>query len=266
MENTNTEIKSETLPTMLRESVFYPCCYTDGAPIKHLDTHFSCFIYADYAVERNKIETIVNRPGLSGYTLDSTVEIPAETLFGVDWYTFMQQNRDCLRKVRDEWKAPYALHFHFVRKAGAPKLCKPAIDFIYIKAEAIAAYRGLYHRLGIAPACVTYIQPGAGLGGGNYGDFPAHFDRALRMEAGPPRYLLLDEVTAYGGAYMPLIAEYNLLAHWRYRPEGFDSGYLYFGEYVKDQPVARRTDSVELHGENNGLSGKFCNHRLPEGF
>jgi hypothetical protein len=233
MENTatNTALTAETLPAILRESVFYPACRVDGAPVKHLDTHFSRFIYADYAVERKTIETEVKRRGLSGYTLDSAVEITAETLFGVDWHTFMRQNWDCLRMVRYEWKDPYALHFRFLRKAGAPKLCKPAIDFIYIKAEAIAAYRGLYHRLGIAPSCVAYIQPGAGLGGGNYHDFPAHFEGALRGEAGPPRYLLLDSVTAYGGAYMPLIAEYNLLAHWHYRPEGFDTGYLYFGEY-----------------------------------
>jgi len=197
----------------------------DGAPIRFCSVRFHNFVYADYSVERSVLEATLASPGLRGYQIAESMEIPAVDLFGVEWPEFMTMHSELIRRVHFPHENPYAHFIRFERKEGFHQTHGPAdIHLLFIKAEAIATYRSLFVRQKIAPACVAYIRSGIGFGG-NYSEFPDKLMKELCRPPGPPSYLLYDHFCSPGtGDYMPLVEDYTILV------QGFGSGALRFAE------------------------------------
>jgi hypothetical protein len=133
----------ENLELFLENSVYYPACAFDGTPIKCLGKLFSNYVYTDYNSKYSDLENNINN-GLLGYKLENSSKISAEELFGINWETFVDENRDIYRNLHFEWENPFAKIYSFKRHIRFHDTHgKENIELLYIKAEGISTYKFL---------------------------------------------------------------------------------------------------------------------------
>ena len=224
------------IDNFLRECVYYPCSGRSGAPINFLGKHkrFQRFFYADYYVDRDRLEQSVTGTGLNGYQLSAVDELSPETVFGMSWKSLEQQHARTLSKVIFTWRDPYVLLHRFERADGFGDEHGPMVlELMYARFEGVATYLSAFCQRRIAPKCLVHICSGMGFGG-NFSGYPKALSQALRANpAGLPAFMLHDRAASQSkcGDYLDLTSQYEMV-----RKFDYENSFLTFGRLI---PISR---------------------------
>lgn len=158
------------LKYLLSQSCYYPCCCFDGRPVQFLAGWIHSFIYADYGVNEDELDTEITRNGFRGYEVLVQRDLNQADLTPRGWNPVFRPHWDkeeYTRRVSWWAKPPFGKWYIFQRKDGFGDGHGPErFSWIYLCAEACATYQALYLSRGIAPHVLCLIQPGDGFGGG----------------------------------------------------------------------------------------------------
>ena len=183
------------LKSLLRDSLYYPSCDIDGELIRYCNRHFDqleicSFVYADYAAGRERL--MENIDTFRGYHLLATRELgPADV--GADKHLEIPKgiNFDDYGRYRDHWQ-PFGQWAIYERDGDYGSDHGPIrFSLLYLGAEGVAAYYGLYINNKIIPKGLAIIQPGHGFGL-NWTDFTdpdGPMTKALFMGKSLPEYI-----------------------------------------------------------------------------
>lgn len=184
---------------MLKESLYYPACGTDGRPIQYLGGYCNSFVYADYGYPSGKITELLTADGaFFGYRLRSSRILDSgELAISQAWEMIDLDVRidGDPRRYRDRQVKPYAFWTIFERLPDFPDDHGPDVfSLLYLAEDGVPAFQALYHSNGVAPSVVAIIQPGEGFGWNwtHFHDAKQVFCRlVMASPLGGPRYLLL---------------------------------------------------------------------------
>jgi len=229
----------------LREAVYYPCSGTDGAPVKFTGKRFTKFLYADYAVTKERLLHECQHQGFRGYQASDVADIDVQSVFGGDWSDIAHQHQDILQRLLTPWipETAYLIAVKFTRLDTFPEEHgPPSLALWFARCEAIATFRSVFTRRGIAPKCLAYIRSGIGFGG-NFTQFPRALERTVAGNpAGLPQYMLSDHIgrNPRWGDYCQLVEAYHALERWDYRTEHYGHSNLTLGKRIRGhEPMFR---------------------------
>lgn len=178
---------------MLRESVFYPCSGLHGLPVEVLGHRSQTFVYADYAIDPERLEGQCRGPGFRGYDLDELEFLPWNSLFERPWATVKRHLDLMAGRHGVAVPEPFIAFSSWRRQEDVSDDHGPArFTLWFIRLEAVTAYRELYVQRRVAPSCLVDICPGLAFGG-NYPEYRRALSDALfANRAGLPGHLLHD--------------------------------------------------------------------------
>ncbi len=201
---TREDILDKRIPMkeLLKDSVYYPACYSDGRPIKYCNTIWrklgvNSFVYCDFAMSEDK--AIHQLGTINGYHILAHRSLAKNEYIPEGWRLELTgRNRHgysdtFLGNARDF--PPYAHWAVFERNPGKGILHGPErISLLYVGGEGLAAFQQLYCHNHIAPKMLCFIQCWGGFAG-NWTDFTdpdAAFAATLRHhpECTPERVCL----------------------------------------------------------------------------
>lgn len=151
---------------LLKDSVYYPACGTDGRPIKYCNTIWrhldvNSFVYCDFDISEEKF--LKDMHNLHGYHVLAHRNISKEEYIPQDWslelpgtdahkytYTFLGLTTDFL---------PFAHWVVYERNENKGALHGPErLSLLYIGGEGLATFQQLYVSRHIAPKMLCFIQ------------------------------------------------------------------------------------------------------------
>lgn len=197
------------LNSILRDSAFYPGSWLDFDPIFQVGSRFPSFVYADYSVPKEAISDALRQ--LHGYQVMLMREVSMEELD-----LSPDINQEFVGYVTSEVVPPYAIWAILEARpdANLGEVGPTRFSLLFVGAEAVAVYQGLYIKNKRAPSVIALIQVGV-----EWTDFSdpaqAMAMAVLGNPAGQPEYLL-------GGGIGP--AEYYLQPCWPIYSESVWSG------------------------------------------
>jgi hypothetical protein len=192
------------LKEILKDSFYYPSSGLDGNPIKSLTGNVYSFIYVDYGVTKQKLDSAIEDGGFKGYRLLMSREVAEEELFPDGKASLeLSRNDGDPQKYRSWMKAPFIKWMIFEHNNdddldnndGAESRVEK-FSLLYIGAEGVSTFNSLYLSNQLSPLAVAVIQPGHGFGGNwtNYTDTNQVFYKTVfNNPNGIPKYLM------YGG-------------------------------------------------------------------
>ncbi len=180
---------------LLRDSVFYPASGLDSDPMQLLGHHFWSFVYADYGFTPESIQAVLSADKFAGYKILRRRSVIEDEIPLAGWNSesagYLEGGN--IREAREKATPPFAEWALLERNYG-PEKPPELMSFLFVGADGVTLFQRLYHKNGVAPACVAIIQPGDGMGDQNWTDFrnpTAYLARAvLSNPAGSPRFLL----------------------------------------------------------------------------
>lgn len=194
------------LEEILKDSLFYPACGYDGGVIKYCNTlgrdlNINSYVYCDYHVKEetvcNKIETEILGYHVFAHKILAEEELPLTQLKSPSLsFTVDDQIRymDNIKGV-----TPYCHWFVLLRDGDYDESHGPLrFSLLFICAEGVAAYAGLYNANEVAPKAVAIIQPGHGFGR-NWTDFTNENDYLARIMKQNP--VKMPDYIFYGGLW-----------------------------------------------------------------
>lgn len=218
---TKTDIETGRLPidNLLRGSLYYPACGTDGSPIKYFNERYGeygidSYVFADYMMSaellsqqedtfrhyhifasRDLCEQDLVEPGTNFMAYANVLSLEEQKNF----------NKIVLGMYKDRIN-PFGRWIVYERNDDAPAECGPErFSLLYIGGEGVATYAALYRCRDIAPRVLAIIRPGTGWGG-NYTAFDNPECALMKLINGgsaKPEYLLEDnnELTVFNNSY-----------------------------------------------------------------
>ena len=187
-----------SLKEILSDSLYYPSSGLDGDPIKYLSGNIHSFVYVDYGIGSDELETELNNPGFNGYHQILSRKITEKELTPNGWQSSSPARHDGdPQRYRDFMKKPFATWSVFQRDDGLDnEHGAERFSLLYLCADGVAAYQALYLSNRCFPPGIAIIQPGYSMGD-NWTDFTdpskSLATTILKNPAGKPRFLL------YGG-------------------------------------------------------------------
>lgn len=218
-----------SLRSLLKDSLFYPSCDIDGELIRYCNMHFDqlgicSFVYADYAAGRERL--IENIDTFRGYHLLATRELgPADV--GADKNLQRPEGIgiDDYGRYQDHWQ-PFGQWAVYERDGDyGPDHGPIRFSLLYLGAEGVAAYSGLYLNNRITPKGLAIIQPGHGFGL-NWTDFTAPdgpLTRTITMGKSMPEYIFFGGLSFHGYNELPWPGYNQIDRVDHYYPTVFDS-------------------------------------------
>lgn len=162
------ELGTFPLKQLLEESLYYPACDIDGEIIRYCNLHFSqlgicSFVYVDYSTGEKRLLEHLNV--FLGYHLFAHRALKFGDV-GADKQMKMPDYIDPEEygRYQRDWK-PFA-HWAVLERdeeygeEHGPK----RFSLLFLGAEGVAAYAGLYLTNKITPKGIAIIQPGHGFG------------------------------------------------------------------------------------------------------
>lgn len=187
---------------LLRESVFYPCSGLDGRPVQLLGRRWQTFVYADYGIDAEQLETECRKRGFRGYDLDGLEFMPWHCLLKRPWSAIRRDLDLFAERGGPPVPEPFIACGDWNRRAEFSDEHGPArFTLWFIRLEAVTAYRELYVRQRVAPRCLVDVCPGLAFGG-NYPGYREALSVALfENPAGLPGHFLHDLDAADGAGH-----------------------------------------------------------------
>lgn len=190
-------IVSEPFPlaAILKNSLYYPSSGFDTDPVTHLAGGILNFIYADYGRSREEFLSALERPGFHGHVLVAARQVAIQELAPAGWEPMnpvtLEGDPEEYSRIIEE---PFCCWVVFEKRTG-PVHSRGGARFslLYLCAEGVSAFQGLFRANRAAPKAVAVIQPGHGLGFNwtNFEDPLGILARSvLENPAGGPEFLL----------------------------------------------------------------------------
>lgn len=205
----------------LARCVYYPCSALHGAPVEFLGKTFRHFLYADCSVGRRQFDEALDNAGFKGYRCTVLEDLAPENLFGLPWEALERQHATFRRGTLPRFD-PFIALSRFERLPEYDASHGPEyFDLMFCGSEAIATFKAVFSRRGIAPQCLVHIRAGIGCGG-NFPEYPNELKKALVENAGGlPAYLFHDRMGSDPecGDYLDLVKKYEPIESWDY-PDG----------------------------------------------
>lgn len=192
------------LAEVLRDSLYYPACGTDGDPVQELPRlaqvgAVHSFIYADYAVGEAEVLRQLHDPklGFKGYRVVFTRPLPEEALAQQGWLPLAVGRRDGDPNRYDDAFKPSFILWAVFERDGSKMLREPwgpeRFSLLYIGRDGVETYQNLFNQNHCRPKVIAVIQPGTAFGH-NWTDFNRADGILCRMlhqnPAGLPEFLL----------------------------------------------------------------------------
>lgn len=205
------QIQNGTFPlkSLLKDSLYYPSCDIDGELIRYCNMHFnrlgiSSYVYADYASGRDRL--MANLDTFRGYHLIATRELSPDDVEANKVLRMPKGiDREDYHRYQGLWQ-PFGQWSVFERNKGFGEHHGPRrFSLLYLGAEGVAAYSGLYLNNNITPKAIAIIQPGHGFGG-NWTDFTAldgSLSRTMLMGKSMPEFFFYGGLTVDGYNNLP---------------------------------------------------------------
>ena len=217
------------LRSLLKDSLYYPACDIDGELIRYCNRHFDqlgicSFVYVDYAAGRERL--MDNLDTFLGYHLLAAREL-SSTDVGADKHFQISGDIDHEEygKYHDCWQ-PFGQWAVYERDEGFGADHGPVrFSLLYLGAEGVAAYSGLYLSNKITPKGLAIIQPGHGFGL-NWTDFTdpdGPFSGTLRMGTSLPEYIFYGGLGFHGYNVLPWAGYKRIDRVDHYYPTFFES-------------------------------------------
>jgi hypothetical protein len=224
---------------VLKDSIYYPGSYMDGAIMKSYLGFSHSLVYVDAGVSREGVLGNIKRIG--GYEIVFAKDIAKDELCPTPKFDIQLSTEDFYPEVESpnqipkalekanknlQWGddfVPYAIWAVFRRRAGVNESHGPEkFSLVFIGGEGIATYSAIYNSNKLYPKAIVIC--GADIGfGSNWTFFEKKggpFERlVLSNKAGIPKYLLA------WGRYSP-----NGSSHWITKENGYD---LYWDKYTR---------------------------------
>lgn len=191
---------------LLANSVYYPCCYDDGAPVKFFNERFAeygiqSYVYVDYGMKAEVLSAL--QDGFRHYHVFAERELKESDLVSHKWnsskyiqYLSPEEIAGMEEVFRIHEINPcnaFARWIVYERDSDAdPKVGPEKFSLLYIAADGAATYAALYLENKIAPKALTIIRPGGGFGG-NYTSYynpEGVFLRIVNSGRTVPEYVL----------------------------------------------------------------------------
>jgi len=169
---------------ILKNSVYYPACYSDGGPVKFFNENLSeygiqSFIYVDYAMSP---ETLTReQETFAHYHVFACRDLQESDLITNGWNPSKYEkffSPEEITRQREVFKIhginpsrAFGRWIVYERDEDASSIHGPEkFSFLYLCADGMATYAALFCENGIAPKVLAIIRPGTGWGG-NYVNF-----------------------------------------------------------------------------------------------
>ena len=167
-----------------------------------LGRRWQTFVYADYDIDPEQLETECRERGFRGYDLDELEFMPWNSLFERPWSAVRRDLDVVAEQDGRPVPEPFIAFSTWTRQAGVADEHGPArFTLWFIRLEAVTAYRELYVRRRAAPRCLVDVCPGLGFGGNYPGYREALREALFENPAGLPGHLLHDldasDITAF---------------------------------------------------------------------
>ncbi len=192
-----------SLLNVLQNSLYYPGCELNGAPVKCLGGNIHSFIYSDYGVSGNFIlnntnritNRVNNRCGFKGYRAIKEVALGINDFIPIGWSPeIVPKGEKDLVMARQRHGESFAHWSVLERLSDFPSTHGPDLfSFLYIGGEISAVYQALYIRNNIKPKVLVVItscvsEDSWGLGSVREDSF---FKKVVKANpAGMPDYLI----------------------------------------------------------------------------
>jgi len=186
------------LKEILSDSLYYPSSGLDGDPVKYLSGNIYSFVYVDYGIGSDELETELSNPGFNGYHKILSRSITEKELTPNGWQPSPPSGHDGdPARYRNYMEKPFATWSVFKRDNGLDgEHGAERFSLLYLCADGVAAFQALYLSNNCSPLGIAIIQPGHGFGG-NWTDFTDPTKSLAKSlfsnPAGKPQILL------YGG-------------------------------------------------------------------
>lgn len=198
---------------LLSNSVYYPCCYDDGTPVKFFNERFAeygiqSYVYVDYGMKAETLSAI--QDGFRHYHIFAERELKESDLISHRWnpekyqqYLSAQEFADMQETFKIHGINPgnaFARWIVYERDADADVNVGPEkFSLLYIAADGAATYAALYLENKIAPKALAIIQPGGSYGGNytSYFDPEGVFLKIVNSGTAKPEYVLTDDNTKF---------------------------------------------------------------------
>jgi hypothetical protein len=234
-------IKHDQFPLheLLKNSLYYPSCGFDADPIRHFGGNIFSFVYVDYGHTK---EAFLDAMHFGGYNIVATRFVSKSELYptGCQPLTLSRIDGDPQR-YRDHIKEPFCVWAVFQLRSDSQLTGAPfRFSLLFVCADGVATFQGLYNANLIAPKVVAVIQPGESFGFNwtNFSDSEQIFARVVQENpAGQPEMLLYGGIrrdwSAYSSPCWPtykfLIRNYRksfggMIGVWSKNPNGISPG------------------------------------------
>lgn len=186
LSKTFVETGAVPIKDLLANSVYYPACYDDGAPVKFFNERFAeygiqSYVYVDYGMKAETLSAL--QDGFRHYHIFAERELKESDLISHKWnpekyrqYLSAQEFADMLEIFKIHGINPgnaFARWIVYERDADANVNVGPEkFSLIYIAGDGAATYAALYLENKIAPKALTIIRPGGSYGG----NYTSYFD------------------------------------------------------------------------------------------
>jgi len=177
---------------------YYPACDKDAKPVIYTKGYCHSFVYVDYRVSRERLDSALKYPGFLGYDKLGQRNVSARELVPHGWIPTLPNPEDGNPEKYKDWieTKPFCQWVVFERQPGRQANHGPQrFSLLDLCADGVAAYQALYVANKLKPEFLAIIQPGTGFGGNwtNFNDEKKILARTvLGNPAGRPDYLVSD--------------------------------------------------------------------------
>jgi len=187
---------------IIKDSLYYPSCGTDGVPVKYFMGNVYSFVYVDYGFSENELDERIHVPdAFKGYEIIHKDKISQKQLDGGNKINYPP--KISRRNPPSDWiEEPFCNWFVFKRKPGFNDDHNPEyFSLLYLCSEAVAAYCVLYNQYNVSPKILCMIQDGHGFGGNwtSYTERRLDLAQAVFLNRELPDYLIYG---SYGFDYV----------------------------------------------------------------
>lgn len=137
---------------ILEDSCYYPYGNLQGAPVKILIKKTYSFVFIEYGVTEGRFIEEIKENGFKGYTIIHEQDIPQSLLSPNGLVKFLQPNNE------DDYVSrhphPFCKWYIFENKAENLRF-----SFLFLTADAVAAYQALYFSNKVQPRFLVFDYP-----------------------------------------------------------------------------------------------------------
>lgn len=141
-----------SISNILEDSCYYPYGNLQGSPVKQLIKKAYSFVFVEYTVSESELLREIEEHGFKGYRAIHIQDIPESLLTpnGLADFVRPRSGEDSVQRKVD----PFCKWFIFENPTDGLRF-----SFLFLAADAIAAYQALYFSNNVQPRFLVFVYP-----------------------------------------------------------------------------------------------------------